>query len=133
MWIFDEEKDMTNAEVLQFAQESNGSVVYEFPAHVLNNKSNMLTLIENGYGFNALKYCSKELKQDMEFLKEAAQMYHYTEQVEFFSHLHPAMQNSRELLGIFAAKVDDLLVKNSANIMAKLEKMLPPKQVKPRI
>lgn len=124
MWIFDEDKDMTNTEVISFAQEGGADAVRHFPSHILNNKENMLALIENGFGYIALSYCSKDLKQDMDFLKQAASHYHYTAQKEFFNKMNPELKNNKELLDIFAAKLDEPNVKQSNNEKNQLDKIL---------
>lgn len=124
MWIFDEEKDMTNKEVVDFAKEGGDDAIRHFPEHILNNKDNMLALIKGGFGYLALTYCSDKLKKDMSFLKEAAHSFHYLSQNEFFSKINPELKNNKELLEIFAAKADDPYVKDVSDVKNKLDKFL---------
>lgn len=124
MWIFDEEKSMTNDEVISFVKEGGDDAIRHFPEHILDNKDNMLALIKNGFGYLALTYCSKDLKQDMDFLRQAASDYHYFFQDEFFHKIDPALKNNKELLDIFAAKVDDPYIKQINNEKNQLDKLL---------
>lgn len=124
MWIFDEEKSMTNEEVVGFAEEGGGDAIRHFPEHILNNADNMLALIKNGFGYLALTYCSVDLKKDIEFLKQAASESHYIFQDEFFNKVDSTLKNNKELLDIFATKVDDPYVKQISNEKMQLEKLL---------
>ena len=124
MWIFDEEKSMTNKEVVDFAKDGGDDAIRHFPKHILNNADNMLALIKNGFGYLALTYCSKDLKKDMDFLKQAASDYHYVFQDEFFNKIDPVLKNNKELLDIFATKIDDSYVKQITNEKNQLDKIL---------
>lgn len=90
----------------------------------MSNTDNMLALIKNGLDYLALKYCSLELKKDINFLKKAALDYHYVFQDEFFNQIDSTLKNNKELLDIFASKIDEKYVKQSSNEKIQLEKLL---------
>lgn len=123
MWLFDD-REMTEKELLEFANDGGSEAVRHFPDIVLASKSNMLVLVKNGYANFALAYCSEDLKKDVGFLKEVAQAYHYTSQDSFFKHVDKDMQKNKELLEIFAAKADDPRVKESQDVFNRLNKVL---------
>jgi len=124
MWLFDEEASMTNKEVVDFAKEGGDDAIRHFPKHILNNSDNMLALIKNGFGYLALTYCSDDLKKDIDFLKQAASDYNYLFQDEFFNKIDPKLKNNKELLDIFATKLDDPYVKQINNVKNQLDKSL---------
>lgn len=124
MWIFDEEKSMTNKEVVDFAKEGGDDAIRHFPKHILNNADNMVALVKNGFSYLALTYCSGDLKKDMDFLKQAASDYHYVFQDEFFDKIDSTLKNNKELLDIFATKTDDPHVKQTSHERNHLDKLL---------
>jgi hypothetical protein len=124
MWLFDEEKSMTNKEVVDFAKEGGDDAISHFPQHILDNKDNMLALVKNGFNYLALTYCSDVLKKDMDFLKQTASVSHYLFQDDFFNKIDPTLKNNKELLDIFATKVDDPYVKQISNEKSQLDKLL---------
>lgn len=124
MWIFDEDKDINNDELLGYVEEGNDDAVRHFPKKILNNSEKMLFLVKQGYDYLVLKNCSESLKNDVQFLKEVAQILPYFEQESFLNQLPKEIQNNKEILDIFAAKADISYVKETFDIKDQLDKTL---------